>query len=369
MKKITIITGAYGCLPPYALGAIEKLWFQIGEEWKKMGYEVCYVCKKPEGEISPSDNNVYIKGYERSNSVLKDTFRYELVYSLKAMIKAPKSDATILSIIWGPLLIPFFRKKLGFSLFNVARFPKSFYKYFNKVDKLSCVSTAVYNALLLVSPKLRDKSCVVPNPIDVSIYNAKESHTYSSTPKIVYMGRVHREKGLHTLVKAVNKVRKEHNVTLEIIGPTSIGKGGSGVEYVQELNSLTSGWNINWVNPIYNPKELAERMREAHIFCYPSEADMGETFGVAPLEAMGLGLVPIVSSLNCFSDFIRNGENGLVYDHRADNASEQLAQRIKKLINDERLYKKYSESAIKTSSLFSIRNIAEQYIKELERKN
>lgn len=75
MKKITIITGAYGCLPPYALGAIEKLWFQIGEEWKKMGYEVCYVCKKPKGEIHLLDSNVYIKGYERSNSVLKDTFQ------------------------------------------------------------------------------------------------------------------------------------------------------------------------------------------------------------------------------------------------------------------------------------------------------
>ncbi len=369
MKKITIITGAYGCLPPYALGAIEKLWFQIGEEWKKMGYEVCYVCKKPEGEILSSDNNVYIKGYERSNSILKDTFQYELIYSLKAMIKAPKSDITVLSIIWGPLLIPFFRKKLGLSLFNVARFPKWFYKYFNKVDKLSCVSTAVYDALLKISPNLRDKSCVVPNPIDVSIYNAKGSHIYSSTPKIIFMGRVHKEKGLHTLVKAIDEVRKEHDVTLEIIGPTSIGKGGSGMEYVQELNSLTSGWNINWVNPIYNPKELAERMRKAHIFCYPSEAEMGETFGVAPLEAMGLGLVPIVSSLGCFSDFIRNGENGLVYDHRANNASEQLAQCIKKLIDNEYLYKKYSEAAIKISSLFSIQNIAEQYIKELEKKH
>lgn len=369
MKKITIITGAYGCLPPYALGAIEKLWFQLGEEWKRMGYEVCYVCKKPEGENLPSDNNVYIKGYERSNSVLKDTFRYELIYSLKAMIKAPKSDATVLSIIWGPLLIPFFRKKLGLSLFNVARFPKWFYKYFNKVDKLSCVSTAVYDALLQISPNLRDKSCVIPNPIDVSIYNAKGSHTYSPTPKILFMGRVHKEKGLHILVKAVNEVRKEHHVTLEIIGPTSIGMGGSGVKYVQELNSLASGWDINWTSPIYNPQELAERMRGAHIFCYPSEAENGETFGVAPLEAMGLGLVPIVSSLRCFSDFIRNGENGLVYDHRADNASEQLAQCIKMLIKDENLYKKYSGAAVKASSRFSIRRIAEQYIKELEKKH
>ena len=31
-----------------------------------------------------------------------------------------------------------------------------------------------------------------------------------------------------------------------------------------------------------------------------SIAGLGETFGVAPLEAMGLGLVPIVSNLDCF---------------------------------------------------------------------
>lgn len=366
--KITIITGAFGCIPPFAIGAVEKLWYQIGEEWKNEGYEVCFVSKLPNETEGLPQENIYIKGYWRSGSILKDTLWYELIYSIRAMKMAPKSDVVILSIIWGPLLFPFFRRKMGKSIFNVARFPKAFYGLFRWVDSLSCVSTAVYDVLVQRFPYLKSKAYVVPNPIDTSIYTSQTlTHVYSKTPTIIFMGRVHREKGLHTLVRAMTILHTNYDLKLDIIGPTSIEKGGSGDAYVEELNQLAIGWKINWIGPIYDAQELASRVNAGHIFCYPSEAEHGETFGVSPLEAMGLGVVPVVSALGCFRDFIENGKNGFIYDHRASDAVEQLAACLEKLILDERMYKEYSAMAIETAKQFSIKKIADMYIKVFDK--
>jgi glycosyltransferase involved in cell wall biosynthesis len=46
------------------------------------------------------------------------------------------------------------------------------------------------------------------------------------------------------------------------------------------------------------------------MFVYPCLAEQGETFGLAPLEAVACGAVPIVSDLSCFGDFITPGVNG-----------------------------------------------------------
>ena len=55
-------------------------------------------------------------------------------------------------------------------------------------------------------------------------------------------------------------------------------------------------------------------MEKAQLFIYPSQAKYGETFGLAVLEAMSCGCVPIVSSLPCFQDFIRSGIEGIILD-------------------------------------------------------
>jgi glycosyltransferase involved in cell wall biosynthesis len=98
------------------------------------------------------------------------------------------------------------------------------------------------------------------------------------------------------------------------------------------------------------------------VYCYPSVAELGESFGVAPLEAMGVGCPVVVSALDCFSDFIEHSRNGMVFDHRTSDATRELSRTIRLLITDANLAKNIGRAAAKTAQGFSIRSVAMRYI-------
>lgn len=361
INSICIITSPFGCIPPYAIGAVEKRWKSCGKIFSNRQIKVTHISKRPSKSIENDSTNIYVDGYNRTGSWIKDAL-FDLIYSFKALRKAPKSDAIVLNTLWTPILLPLFKHKFKVSLYNVARFPKHQFAFYKAVDILSCVSIVTYEELIRQTPSAELQACVVNNFIDIDVFTKHKEHNASTTPTIIYTGRVHREKGIELLVEAINQVRQHYDVSLKIIGAWDTGRGGSGDIYKEELNNMASGWKIDWMGPIYSPSELASAMDEGDIYCYPSLAEKGETFGVAPLEAMGLGIPTIVSSLRCFKDFIKDGENGLVFDHHSPDAANQLAAHIKTLIEDKALYKYLSENSFKSSMEFSVQKKAEEYL-------
>jgi glycosyltransferase involved in cell wall biosynthesis len=341
---------------------VEKRWKSCGDIYLQKGLRVTFLCKKPQtGRPMDTEHCIYIRGYERTGSWLKDFF-LDFVYSCRALRRMPKSDAVILNTLWTPVLLPFVRRKYRVSLFNVARFPKHQFAFYKGVDILSCVSTAVYECLVHQTPSVAPQSCVVSNFIRTDIFRVRRSHEVSPSPCIVYSGRIHREKGLELLVQAVSRVRRVQDIRLKMIGACDIQRGGSGEAYREELNRLAQGYTIDWVDPIFDPERLAQEIDKGDIYCYPSKADKGETFGVAPLEAMALGVPTIVSGLDCFKDFVQDGENGLVFDHHAETAVADLAKLIQRLIADPDLYQRLSEQGALSAKKFSAEAISEQYL-------
>ena len=365
--KITILTGPFLCLPPEAIGAIEKRWYLVGNKWIEEGNDVTFVCKKP--KKTNDDKCIYIKGYERTGSWFKD-FILDFIYSIKALKKIPSTDILVLNSIWSPILARIYKNKFKVSIYNVARFPKQqmgIYHKIGKIDSFCCTSNATYNALIDQNPELKSVSYVIPNFMDTHVFGGKEVRSLSDTPTIVYAGRVHAEKGLNLLMRAADKISKNYTkIRIIIIGAKDKERGGSGEEYAWDLEKLAPNCEVVWVDAIYNPKDLANEISRGDIFCYPSVAERGETFGVAPLEAMGLGLPVIVSKLDCFSDFISDEKNGLVFNHRSENAVEELEAQLLKLLTKPELFSKYSLEGIKTAHQFSVEKIAAKYYKKFE---
>ena len=65
-------------------------------------------------------------------------------------------------------------------------------------------------------------------------------------------------------------------------------------------------------------------------------AEKGEAMPVAPLEAMANGCVPLVSKLDCFRDYISDGTNGFVFDHRGSARDSDLTERLSAVLRLDR---------------------------------
>lgn len=363
--KIGIITSPFGVLPPKGIGAVEKLWYYMAKYFSKKGHDVSFYAKASNSYNEEKEINIYqISGYLRTNSIIKDIVK-DLFYSLKALIRLKPCDILILNTFWTPLLCVFFRWKYKKCIYNVARFPKGQFKLYRFVDQLSCVSMAVSKALEKEIGK--DKRIVtVNNPVNLEDFKyvpEKEGDDFV----IMYHGRVHPEKGLHILVAAANYLcEKFPQLKVKILGATQIELGGGGDEYVEQLRQIASKVPIVWLDATGNPKVIANEIASSNLYCYPSVAAKGETFGVAPLEAMAVGRCVIVSDLDCFKDFIEDGTTGFIFDHNSENAVMQLSHIMENLIVHPELRQKVGFKAFQRAQEFSIENISEQYIRNFE---
>ena len=118
--------------------------------------------------------------------------------------------------------------------------------------------------------------------------------------------------------------------------------------------------------PIFNTSLLNKEYAKASIFLYPSIAEKGETFGLAPLEAMAFGTVPIVSNLECFKDFIKQNKNGLIFNH-SYKPEVALANKIKILQDSKVLLKKLSVEAFKVNKSHSVEKIANLFLDDFKK--
>ncbi|WP_259070315.1 glycosyltransferase family 4 protein [Mucilaginibacter sp. X4EP1] len=364
--KIIIIQGAFLPVPPLMGGAVEKMWFSLGKELSKTGHEVIHISRKfdnlPEHEIIDGVKHVRIKGYStpKSGLILKIM---DLIYTVKVRkLLLTDFDIIVSNTFWSPLILQ--KRAVNSCFVDVQRMPKGQMKFYKNALCLRANSNSVAEAIKAELPsKYHNKVSMTPNPLpfipkcDVDF--SKKEQT------ILYTGRIHPEKGLDLLIAAYKK--STQNYKLQIIGPWETSMGGGGKDYLDSLKTLAEGVSIEFLEPIFDTEKLNDYYAKASIFVYPSLAEKGETFGVAPLEAMSWGCVPIVSDLLCFKDFIKDGENGLVFDHRSDNAAGFMANCINAVAHDITLSTKLANKAIQVRETHSIPNIANLFIKDFER--
>ena len=367
--KIGIITSPFCSLPPDAIGAVEKLWFDMSLVFAKKGHAVQIIGKRDK-VLLPDEMNIirtYVKGFSRTKSIYSDIV-LDFLYSIRALRQLHKCDVLVCNTFWTPILAPFFfRRKYEKLVYNVARFPKWHMRLYTRVDLFACTSKAVRSALLKVLPNdMGSRSVVVSNPIDTDVFGARGDATKGVPALIGYHGRINKEKGLDLLAKAVSLCADEFpGIRLRMIGSWDVGKGGSGDRYKECLDRL-SGGRIDWMGPMSNKRDLAFSLSECHVYCYPSVAENGETFGVSPLEAMGLGLPVIVSSLECFADFVEDGVTGVVFDHRRKDACSLLVEKIKCCLSNDNVCRSIGSEAAVCAKRFSTDNIAGEYIKAFD---
>ena len=212
-----------------------------------------------------------------------------------------------------------------------------------RADRLQAISNAVADAIRKQAPHLATRIRSIGYPVPDAYFLPDVTHAKRKT--ILFVGRIAREKGVHLLLNSFAAATLKDNTgmlaqwRLRIVGPHEVTQGGDGADYLQELTALARplGAACEFTGPIFEQRALISAYKSASIFVYPSLAEMGEAFGLAPLEAMAAGCAVVVSNLRCFDEFIENGVSGLTFDHRAADAEAKLRSQLLRLMTDPQL--------------------------------
>lgn len=327
--NITILQGAFLPVPPRRGGAVEKMWHRLGIEFAALGHGVTHISRRCDGlpgsERTDGVQHVRVAGFDQPRSGLALKF-CDLRYTLRAVRMAPAADVVVTNTFFAPL---FLRRPQGAIYVDVQRMPKGQLRLYWRAARLRANSSAVRAAILAELPSAGSRVCMIPSPLPLAASRPVAWEAKSRT--VLYAGRLHPEKGLELLLAAFTRAQAQGALAgwrLVLAGPADVARGGGGEEWVGKLRAHFSSSSIEWRAPLFEHAALEALYEDATVFAYPSLAERGETFGLAPLEAMAWGAVPVVSDLACFRDFIHDGENGLVFDHRSADPVAALSQAL-----------------------------------------
>jgi glycosyltransferase involved in cell wall biosynthesis len=364
--KIAIVQGAFLPVPPRMGGAVEKVWYALGREFAHQGHTVTHVSRKfvglPHDEYDAGVHYLRVSGYSAPKR-LWQLKAFDLLYSLRVSWVLPRADILVTNTFWLPLIER--RKTRGRLFVHVARYPRGQFRFYPQRAVFQTVSSPIRKAILEEVPTAARRVCVVPYPVSPSYL---VPHNQARERAILYAGRIHPEKGLHLLIDSFVQATNSglRGWTLRIVGPWATEQGGGGENYRLELaqRAARCADAVEFLGPVFDELALIDHYRRAAFFVYPSLAERGETFGLAVLEAMAAGCPPIVSNLECFRDFVQDGLNGLIFDHRAENAADQLATLLSRLAHEPERLSQIGAAARTTAERYSLSAIANRYIEE-----
>jgi len=153
--------------------------------------------------------------------------------------------------------------------------------------------------------------------------------------RLVYAGRISREKDLDVLVKAFISAR-------EVMPEIELYFAGDG-PYLGELVNLLSGRGCYFCGELHG-ENLSRAYASCDIFVFPSSTD---TYGNSVLEAQASGLPAIVSDRGGPQEIIQHDKTGLVF---SSHDPESLAGCILKIAGDRELLESMSRSARKLAT-------------------
>ena len=183
--------------------------------------------------------------------------------------------------------------------------------YYNQLDMVYVPSKATAEELVDKGLK-REKIEVYPRGIDVQRFHPskrngfwrKYSNQNKSGIKLLYVGRVSKEKNLDVLVAAFKEIAAFNpQVQLMVVGDGP---------YLEAMRSKLAGANCIFTGSL-SGEDLAQAFASSDVFTFPSITD---TFGNVVLEAQSSGLPVIVSDQGGPQENLIEKETGFIVPAR-----------------------------------------------------
>jgi glycosyltransferase involved in cell wall biosynthesis len=363
--KITIVNGAFLPVPPVMGGAIEKISFALANEFVRRGHEVTSISRAvpqfPREEVCDGVRFLRVPGFNTPRWIVWLKV-LDLIYSLRVLRILPAADIIVTHTFWLPILLR--NERHGKIYVHVGRYPKGQMRLYRHVARLQAMTHALARGIAREVPDCKSKIAIIPNPAPETKTPGPPPPLEARPKTILFVGRIHPEKGIHLLVEAfAGKPAAFQSWKLVIIGPAETKFGGGGEHYLDGLKQRAGGAAICFRGPIFDTPALENEFRSAQLFVYPSLAERGETFGLSAIEAMAHGCAVLVSNLGCFHDFVRDNETGLIFNHRAPNPVTALRDKMAGAIVDPALLARVAEAGYhQVTAEYSLSRVAGRFL-------
>lgn len=186
-----------------------------------------------------------------------------------------------------------------------------------------------------------DKIKVIYNGTDTSRFvpNINEK---SVTIKLIYIGRLIKEKGVQTTLQCLSKLPKNFDWKFDIVGDGAF-------RHILEQQAVELGLTDR-VSFLGNRNDVPELLKTHDIFIHMPEWEEG--FGITIIEAMASGLLCICKVSGGIPEIIDNGINGILV-HDKDELTNTLTNILFQGLNSS--VSTIRENAVKKAELFDIK--------------
>jgi glycogen(starch) synthase len=158
-----------------------------------------------------------------------------------------------------------------------------------------------------------DRISVIANGIDLErwrarragVARARDAHAPTG-PLVVFVGRLEWEKGAHTLIEALPRLRRRLPGLRAVIA----GRGGHADELEQQVRARRLSRAVDFVGWLPDA-ELHGLIAAADVLVVPS---LYEPFGLVALEGAALGAPLVVARTGGLAEFIEDGKTGRVFE-------------------------------------------------------
>ncbi|AKM82210.1 MAG: glycosyl transferase group 1 [Berkelbacteria bacterium GW2011_GWE1_39_12] len=376
-KKILFVIPYFA--PAWSYGGPVRVTFDFAKELTRMGNSVTVVTtdvldsKQRNKKLREKIEGIQVIRFKNFNNKLAKNFNLYIPVGMKKWLDLNIKNYDVIhihefftyqSIITGRICHKL-NKKYVFqphgSLFSAARKSK-FYTIKNFIIKrfasLALNSSAVIvlnekekKGVLEILPQIKSKIEIVPNGLDLSEYwnikpaDVRKSYGIPHKDKIiVFIGRIHRQKGLDISLKVLSKIKDRLSFTFLIIGPDE----GERANIERLARRLGLQDRIIFTGLLSGIKKL-EILKSADLSLLNSRS---EGLPTSLLESAALGL-PIVCSLESNLPTVEKFKAGFVV-----KGESKAAESIKIILKDGNLHSKLSKNALKLAESYNIKDLA-----------
>lgn len=174
--------------------------------------------------------------------------------------------------------------------------------------------------------------------------------------RMAYVGRLDRQKGVDVAIEALTHLPTDASLDIW-------GQGDA--EYVAEMKATAARLGVAdrvRFGGFIGADSLHAVYAGADVVVFPVRWQ--EPFGLVPLEAMGVGRPVVTTAQGGTSEYVRDGQNALVF---AVDDSRALAGCVSRLAGDEPLRHRLCAGGRETAATYSAQRFAELTVQEIVR--